>query len=97
MTPSDKYLAKSSDIAARVLGDETIIMSSIDSTLFSLNATATVIWQAADGKTPLARIIKNVCEEFDVAPERAWKDAEELIEKLVEHGILLVSDHPIQQ
>jgi hypothetical protein len=92
----DIYVARSSAIASRVLGDEAIIMSTIDSTLFSLNATGTAIWEAADGKTPLDRIIEEkVCAEFDVPAEDARADAKEFVDKLAEHGILQVSDEPI--
>jgi hypothetical protein len=63
-----------------------------------LNETASAIWQAADGSTPLGEIVERaVCTEFDVAPEQALADAEELVRELAAHGILLVSDHPIAQ
>ncbi len=95
---SEQYVAKSSAIASRLLGDEAIIMSTVDSTLFSLNPTGTVIWEAADGATPLSRIIEEkVCAEFDVTPEQARADAEEFVTKLAEHGILIVSGQPIPQ
>jgi hypothetical protein len=95
---TDTYIAKSSAIAARLLGDETIIMSAVDSTLFSLNPTGSIIWEAADGNTLLSSIIENrVCAEFDVSAEQARVDAMEFVAKLTEHGILLVSDQPILQ
>jgi hypothetical protein len=91
-----KYIARSSAIAARKLGDEMIVMSALNSTLFTLNEVATVIWQAADGKTPLADIVQGtVCREFDVPPELAYQDAEALVNELAGHGILLVSEQPI--
>lgn len=91
-----KYIARSSAVAARELGGEMIIMSAADSTLFSLNEAATVIWQAADGRTPLSEIVeRHVCQEFDVSPEEAYRDAAELAEALARHGILLLSDQPI--
>lgn len=97
MPPIAKYVAKSPATAARVLGDETIIMSTMDSTLFSLNHTATIIWESADGRTPLASIVEDkVCTAYDVAPEQAWADAATFVDELVEHGILLVSDQPFQ-
>ncbi len=34
-----------------------MIMSTVDSTFFTLNPVATVIWQAADGRTPLSEIV----------------------------------------
>ena len=49
------YIARSSEIAARMIGGEMMIMSSIDSTFYTLNEVATAIWQAAECKTPLAR------------------------------------------
>ncbi|HUV69736.1 MAG TPA: PqqD family protein [Terracidiphilus sp.] len=98
MAATEKFLAKSTDIAARTLGDETIIMSTLDSTIFMLNPTATVIWQAADGNTPLSRIVEEkVCAEFDVPVEEATADAQHFVDELSEHGILVVSDHPIPQ
>ena len=91
------YIARSRDIAARPLGGEMMIMSARDSTLFSLDGVGTVIWQAADGTTPLEDIVKNkVCTEFEVEPEEALKDAENFVRELAEHGILVLSEQPIK-
>ena len=93
---TEKYIARSSQIAARMLGGEMMVMSSVDSTFFTLNEVATAIWQAADGRTPLAEIVaRNVCDEFDVDLEIAHRDAEQFVNELSHHGILLVSDRPI--
>ena len=91
-----RYLARSTAIAARALGDETMVMSAANSTLFTLNEVATVIWEAADGATPLEDIVADkICVKYDVAPEVALKDAEGLVTQLAEHGLLLISDQPI--
>ena len=59
---------------------------------------ASAIWQAADGVTPLAEIVKQrVCAEFEVAPEEALRDAEVLVDDLAQHGIVVVSDSPISE
>lgn len=93
---SSKYLARSSQIAARLLGGEMMIMSPLDSTFFTLNEVATVIWQAADGNTTLEEIVReHVVPAFDVDPAVARQDSEEFADELSRHGILLVSDHPI--
>jgi len=93
---SPVYVARAKEVAARMVGDELMILSARDSTLFSLNETATAIWQAADGVTPLAEIVQHgVCAQFDVDPATALRDAEELVERLAQHGILKLSDHPI--
>ena len=90
------YIARNSQTAARLLGDEMVIMSAGDPRVFSLNEVATVIWEAADGRTPLDEIIASqVCAKFEVSPQVALKDAEELVQELSGQGILLVSDQPI--
>src|SRR2546421_12522152 len=94
---SEKYIGRSSQIAARVLGGEMMVMNSMDSTFFTLNEVATAIWQAADGSTPLREIVRQqVCEQFDIDPEQAQTDADEFVSELSKHGILLVSDHPLR-
>jgi hypothetical protein len=93
---TSRYVARSNAIAARALGDETMVMSATNSTLFTLNEVASAIWKAADGMTPLDEIIKNkVCSQFEIAPDAALKDAEALVENLAGHGLLLVSHEPI--
>jgi len=93
---SEKYIARSSQIAARMLGGEMMVMSAVDSTFFTLNEVATAIWQAADGRTPLTEIVaRNVCDEFDVDLETARRDAQQFVDELSQHGILMVSDQPL--
>lgn len=90
------YIARSTALAARVLDGEMMIMSAKDSTLFTLNPVGTAIWQAADGKTPLANIVEQkICVEFEVTREEAMKDAEEFVNRLSSHGVLVVADSPI--
>ena len=62
---SPLYIARSRMIAARLLGGEMMIMSARDSKLFNLNDVGTIIWQAADGETPLGEIVeRKVCAEL---------------------------------
>ncbi len=94
--PGKKYVARDTHVASRLMGGEMMIMSTRDSTLFTLNSVATAIWEAADGVTPLDEIVANrICGEFDVSPEIAMKDAETLVNQLAGHGILIVSPEAI--
>jgi Coenzyme PQQ synthesis protein D (PqqD) len=94
---NDIYITRSNAVAARELGGEMMIMSATDSTLFSLNETATLIWQAADGKTSLAEIVENrICQEYNVETEVAYQDAEDLVQELASLGILVLSDQPVR-
>jgi phosphohistidine swiveling domain-containing protein len=92
-----RYVARASQVAARRLGDQMMVMSTQDSAfLFSLNKVAAVIWEAADGVTPLEEIVASrICPRFDVAPDVALEDAQNVAERLAEYGILRLSDKPI--
>jgi hypothetical protein len=91
------YIARSSAIASRVLAGETMVMSVVDSTFFTLNEVASAIWQAADGVTPLEEIVmRDVCPQFDVPEREAFSDAEDFVRELSLHGILHVSNEPIR-
>ncbi len=95
---SKLYVARDARSAVRVFDGEAMVMSGRDSTLFSLNKTATIIWQAADGSTPLDEIVqRGVCQEFDVEFPSALQDAENMARELASHGILQISEQPIVQ
>jgi hypothetical protein len=95
---SKLFLARNPRVAARALDGEMMIMSGRDSTLFTLNKTATILWQSADGTTPLDEIVQTrICGEFEVEPSEAMKDAETLARELAGHEILQISEQPIPQ
>ena len=95
---SKLYVARSPRVAARSLGGEMMIMSGRDSTLFTLSKTATILWQAADGITPLDEIVQQrICGEFDVELAEALQDAETLLRDLAGHSIIQISEQPILQ
>jgi hypothetical protein len=95
---ANRYVARAANVAARMIGGEMMIMSGADSSLYSLNETASILWQAADGLTPLAQIVeRHICADYAVDPATALRDAEELSEDLARHGILLLSDVPLPE
>jgi Coenzyme PQQ synthesis protein D (PqqD) len=92
------FVARNPKVAARSLDGEMMIMSGRDSTLFTLNKTATILWQSADGATPLDEIVEHrICAEFDVEPAQALNDAEALARELASHDIIQISEEPIPQ
>src|SRR5271170_2652504 len=90
------YITRATEVAARSLDGEMMIMSGRNSTVFTLNPVGTMIWQSADGNTPLAEIVeRKICAEFEVDPVEAFKDAQDFVNDLASHGILVVSGAPI--
>jgi hypothetical protein len=91
------YVARGDRLAARRLDTETIILCPDDSGLYVLNEVGTALWEAADGRTPLAAIVERViCRDFEVDAATALQDALEFVEGLRRQRILQVSDGPFQ-
>jgi hypothetical protein len=93
----DHYLARSAQTAWRVYDGEAVIILAEDSTLNTLNAVGTLIWEAADGQTPVGAIVARICEEFDVEPARAEQDATAFVDKLCQRGLFTLSRLPQRQ
>lgn len=53
-----------------------------------LNRPAAVALELIDGKRTIAEIVAAVAEQFDVVPERAREDIDELFDRLAERGFL---------
>jgi len=87
----DRYLARNARTAWRVYDGEAVILLAEDSTLNTLNPVGTLIWQGADGETPVSAIVDRICAEFDVDPARAESDLTAFIETLSQRGLLEVS------
>ncbi|MGH9736247.1 MAG: PqqD family protein [Candidatus Acidiferrales bacterium] len=94
---SERFIARGPALAYRVLGGETIVMSAGDTTLFSLDELGSFIWRMADGRTPLSSIVAGICDQYDVPPETASRDAEEFVAGLANRGLLVISDHAIAE
>jgi hypothetical protein len=95
---SPLYPVRSRNLAARMFEGEMMIMSSRNATLFNLDDVGSVIWAAADGRTSLEEIVADkVCAQYDVTLEVALPDAESFVRELAAHGIMELSETPIEQ
>ena len=90
----ERYPEQNPRAAWRVYDGEAVIVSPEDSTLHTLNAVGTVIWEAADGRTTLDAIVTRVCDEFEVDRATAARDADAFVESLGRKGLLTVLDVP---
>jgi hypothetical protein len=68
-----------------------VILKADDSSLFVLNGVGTVVWEAADGGTPLSGIVDDVCREYDIDRETALRDVTTFVDALVSHGVMRTS------
>lgn len=90
----DRLPARNPLAAWRVYDGQAVILCPDDGTLSTLNPVGTLIWEAADGQTPLESIVARICDAFDVAPERAAADARAFVDRLRDRGLLAPSERP---
>jgi hypothetical protein len=81
------------EVVMRRVGREALLVpvrnrvGDLDS-IYTLNETAIVVWQTLDGQTPFDAIVDRLCREFDVDRDRAAADAGEIIQNLIDAGLL---------
>jgi hypothetical protein len=90
----DAYPAQNPRAAWRVYDHEAVIVSPDDSSLHTLNEVGTFVWQAADGATSVADIVRGLCETFDVTTARAEDDLRRFLDELTGRGLLTIADAP---
>jgi hypothetical protein len=75
----DKVYSKNDSIVSRKIADEFILVpirqnvGDLES-IYTLNETATRIWELIDGKIKVEEIKEKLIEEFEVTPEQVEKD-----------------------
>ena len=89
---SDLFISHAPKLAARKVAGEMVILNAEDSSLYVLNGLATLIWEAADGRTPLEAIVERICREYDVDAVTARRDVDAFVADLVQHGVLHTTD-----
>lgn len=87
MNLSDQ-IKPSSNVIAKEVGGETVLMDLASGTYFGLDPVGTRIWQLLEEDTrPLAEISASVASEYEAPAETVEQDLLKLAAKLVEHGL----------
>ncbi len=91
----DKYVAVNyKEFAHRCMDGEAVVVSLKARTFFSLNQTAALIWQKADGQSTIKDIAQKIHREFDVDYATAEKDCLAFIRELSDKGLLDILAEP---
>jgi len=81
-TPAAVVWQKNPDLAWREIDDETVIISPHDSVMHELNDTGSFLWKSIDGKKSAAELAELLVESYQVAPDMALSDAQELLDEM---------------
>jgi len=86
-----RYPKKAEHAVWRVIDNEAVIVSPMDSDVTILDEVGTSIWELMDGSRDIRGIAKEVCGEFEVSMDTAKGDIEEFIEDLTDKKLITVS------
>ena len=76
------------DLNYRTIDGETLILNRQEGRLHQLNPTASFIWDCCDGNSNLADIVGRLAGAYEVDPNTARKDVEEVISNLRSSNLL---------
>ncbi len=78
----------STDVAARQVGEETMLLDLASGTYFGLDPVGARFWQLLeDGRNP-AEACRTMEDEYDVDPAELQRDLEALLGKLAQNGLV---------
>jgi len=83
----DKVYSKSPDVVFRKIADECILVPIRNNvgdmeSIYTLNESASRIWELMDGKRTTGQIAAVIAEEFEAAPKQAEEDLQEILDQL---------------
>jgi hypothetical protein len=81
-------LRPSPDVQGTTMDGETVLLDLSSGRYYTLNQLGSVIWEHCTGLTSLRDIHTVLCDRFDVAPERALDDLVNLVNELIQEGLL---------
>jgi hypothetical protein len=76
------------DLMTRLIEGEVVILDREGGKVHQLNPVASCIWNSCDGSSSVDSIAERLVASFDVAPEKALRDVEALLQELQGLGLL---------
>jgi hypothetical protein len=93
MTPSySARLNTAPEVLFRTIGEESVILNLNSERYLGLDAVGTRIWTLLNGSGSIQEAYETLLAEFDVEPGRLRDDLNELIDQLLEHGLIEITN-----
>jgi hypothetical protein len=79
------------DVLVRELGGESVLLNLKSERYFGLDATGTRIWQVLSTSDSIQSAYDLLLAEYEVEGDALKRDLHQLVEQLLEHGLIEVS------
>ncbi len=91
----DKYPRRHAQVAARVMGDQALVVLADSGEVNVFNPVGTRIWELIDGKHSLQEIVDAIVSEYEVERNQATEDVVEFVGELVKANAVTLEDRPL--
>ena len=81
-------LSVPSDVLISVIEDEAVLLNLKSERYFGLNRTGTAMWTALTSAESVEMAYRSLAGRFDVDPEMLRRDLNDLVHRLIEHGLV---------
>ena len=89
---TNKKLKILPEVHSQEVGGETVLLDLQSESYFGLDEVGTRVWQLLQDSRDMEFIFKTILNEYDVEEEQLRKDLEDLVEKLVDAGLISIED-----
>lgn len=89
------YYAVSNDVIAKKIEDEYVLVplvagvGDLDSEIYSLNRTGSILWEKLDGEKNLEEIILILSQKFNISKDEIIQDVIEIVLELIKKGFVI--------
>ena len=83
----DTVVTRTSGQVSSDLGDEVVIVHVDGGTYFGMEGVGARVWELLDQPSTLGEIERVLVEEYDVDPERCWRDLVQLVSGLIDRRL----------
>jgi hypothetical protein len=87
---SERFARNADEIAADVVDGEAVIINLANGTYYSLDATATCVWEALDTPRSLEELADVLVARFEVGAAQALEDCTALLRSLADEALVTV-------
>ena len=89
---STMKVAVAPDVLINVVDGEAVLLDLKSESYFGLDEVGMRMWQVLTESASVKAAYETLLAEYDVEPEKLQHDLEELIQQLVEHGLVATTD-----
>ena len=96
MVTLEDRVVQPSHVLIRFLDKESVLLNIDTERYFGLDETGTRMWQLVTAAPKVQDAFQQLLDEYDVQPEQLRENLTELLDRLIENGLLQIADANVE-